>query len=114
MLTVILLLGLVLSSGVFSFNYLLWLTPLMPAFVDRVRPWLPIGPTFATALALTQLQRIYDYAYAKIDPPAAALILLNLRNLTLIALLVALVSRLPRLLTGPPLGPQNGAGRAAA
>jgi len=114
LLTVILLLGLVLASGVFSFNYLLWLTPLMPAFVDRVRPWLSIGSTFAAALALTQLQRIYDYAYAKIDPPAAALILLNLRNLTLIALLVALVRGLPRLLTGPPLARRNGTGREAA
>ena len=55
-----------------------------------------------------------DYAYAKIGPPAAVLILLNLRNLTLIALLVALVWGLPRLLTGSPLAPQNGAGRAAA
>lgn len=111
LLTVMSLLALLATSGVFSFNYLLWLTPLVPALVDRVSPWLPLGPTFAVALGLTQLQRLFDYAHAKLDPPAAALALLNLRNLTLLALVLGLAWRLPRLLTAPP---PSSSGRAAA
>jgi hypothetical protein len=108
LLTLVLLLGLVLTSKVFSFNYLLWITPLMPALAERGRDRVPAGPLYAIALGLTQFYRVYDYAYAKLTMPWPAVLVLNLRNLTLAILLGWLVWRLTPLLAGARRAPASG------
>jgi hypothetical protein len=100
LLTLVLLLGLVLTSKVFSFNYLLWITPLVPALAERARGWVPVNLLYVGALVLTQFYRVYDYAYAKITMPWQPVLVLNLRNLTLLILLGWLLWRLPQLLRG--------------
>lgn len=112
-LTLGLLLALVLTSKVFSFNYLLWITPLVPALAARTGRWLPVASLYATALGLTQLYRVYDYAYAKITMPWEAVLLLNLRNLALMALLAWLLWRLPHLLA-PALAQTKAPGHRSA
>ena len=97
-LTLVLLLGLVLTSKVFCFNYLLWITPLVPVLAVRGRGLVPLGGLYAVALGLTQFYRVYDYAHAKIAMPWQPVLVLNLRNAALLLLLGWLVWRLPRLL----------------
>ncbi len=106
-LTLVLLLGLVLTSKVFCFNYLLWITPLVPALAERARGWVPMSALYVTALVLTQFYRVYDYAYAKITMPWEAVLVLNLRNLTLVILLGWILWRSARLLAGQPREPAS-------
>ncbi len=105
-LTLVVLLTFVLTNKVFSFNYLLWLTPLVPALLARARRWLPGAVLYAVALGLTQLWRVYDYAFAKISMPWQSVLVLNLRNFTLVILLTWLLWRLPQLLAEPRPEPE--------
>lgn len=95
--TLALLLALLLTSKVFCFNYLLWLTPLAPALLGGVHARLPGAVLYAAGLGLTQVYRLFDYAHAKLTLPWPAVLVINLRNAVLLALLGWLIWRLPLL-----------------
>jgi hypothetical protein len=101
LLATVLLLAFILTNKVFSPQYLLWLGPLVAAAYG-VQPTLR-QPAFALLFAAALSQAIFPHLYDQLRAlQPLPVFLLNLRNLTLVAILGWLLVRLPRLLAPPP------------
>ena len=99
LLTVLFLLGFILTNKVFSPQYLLWLAPLLAAAYG-VRSDLRLGAALLL-LAAVSSQAIFPRFYDQlIELQPALIVLLNVRNVTLLVLFGWLLWRLPTLLGG--------------
>jgi len=97
LLTLILLLAFMLTNKVFSPQYMIWVGPLMVLLVALHQNMWKTGILFLVASAMTQgiYPRLYEFLN-QFHP--AMVILLNLRNALLIAILILLIRDLPMLL----------------
>jgi hypothetical protein len=112
LLSTILLLAFMLTGKVFSPQYLLWIAPLLAVMRGVRRDMDRLFFVFLAAAGLTQV--IYPLFYDQLGSMYPAMILLlNLRNALLVAVLAGLIWRLPALLQ-PEADNFNGGTTSAA
>lgn len=97
LITLIFLLAIILTSKVFSPQYLIWLGPLMAVLAAVRKDMVKIGVIFLLATALTQVLFPHLYDFLENFHPAMVAVL-NLRNVLLVLVLILLVRDLPVLL----------------
>jgi len=95
--TIVFVLAFILTNKIFSPQFILWIGPLIAAWVGAEKNMLKISALFLSATLLTQViyPRLYHFL---INLYYQMVIVLNVRNILLALLLALLLIELPRLL----------------